>query len=717
MKKIIGILSFLCLTLVSAAQTPTVAATNVIFGNKYCSEVQVQWTNGNGAARIVIASEGAAVTSSPADNSFYLSSSTFSAGHLFSATEFVVYNGTGNSVTVTNLKKNTTYYFSVFEYNGGGTVFSYLRPGYPEASVTTENLTANFTVDDPYQCLRDNSVTFTPSVVRTGTGALSYSWRFGDGNTSNTQLPTHSYATKGLYDVQLTVSANQCEDVVVRKDTIAPDPDVSFILDPSIAGNSAEQCFLKPDGSLNTFEFLNTSFYDFLPTGFSNSIPTFYYGDGNQSLPNSNAPDHSYAQPGVYSVKLIVSSTFNNDVEFCTDSFEYTVTVRPRPIDTLLVELDSVMCLNNNSFDFDHNTLDASVVSTWTFGDGNSSIGNSATHSYNAIGKYYVKLEATDGIGCYDVYNDSIQVVPQPNNIIGMLDANYCEGDASVPLQAEIGGGDWLGDAVDASGVFTPNTLGTNEVRYAIEVDGCADTALLTTTVFERPFFELGNDTTLCRGTSFEKSITALGAAPLWSTGSTDTFTNVSSSGILWAQLTQGVCEYRDTINIGVIDAPSFNLGSDSTLCGGSFRNIDVSAPEATYSWSDGFLGPVRALTTSGTYQVTATNKCGEFSDEVELDFLPFACDIFVPNAFSPNGDGLNDIFRPTGNVVIKSMKIFNRWGEQVYEGRINNFGWNGIYKGQLAKSDHYFFMIRYEKPVPGGVEPLEANGHVFLMR
>lgn len=714
MRHLLFLLSTLCLALISAAQAPTVAATNVIFGTKYCSEVQVAWTNGNGASRIVIASEGAATTASPADNTFYLSNSTYGSGHLFSATEFVVYNGTGNSVTVTNLKKNTTYYFSVFEYNGGGTVFNYLRPGYPEASVTTENLTADFTIDDSYQCLRNNEMTFTPSVVRSGTGALSYSWRFGDGNTSTAQSPTHTYAARGLYDVELTVSANQCEDVVTKGDTVAPDPAVSFVLDPSFPDNTPEQCFLKPDGSPNFYEFLNTSFYDYLSTNFSKSLATWTFGDGVTRT--GNAADHTYLEPGVYPVKLVVESTFN-DIEFCVDSFERIVTVRPRPIDTLLVAFDSVMCLNNNSFDFDHNTADVSVVSTWSFGDGNSAIGNEVSHSYGAVGKYYIQLEATDGVGCYDVYNDSLEVVPQPNNIIGVLDASYCEGDMAVPLQADIGGGDWIGDAVDTDGLFVPNTLGVNEVRYAVEVDGCRDTALISTTVFERPFFELGNDTTLCVGTSFEKSITANGATPLWSTGSTDTFTEVNSSGILWAELSQGVCEHRDSITVGIIQAPEVNLGGDSTLCGGSFKNIDVSASEATYDWSDGFSGGVRTITTSGLYSVTVTNKCGTATDEIDLEFLPAACDIFVPNAFSPNGDGINDVFRPSGNVFIKSVKIFNRWGEMMYEGTPENFAWNGLYEGQLAKSDHYFFMIRYEKPVPGGIVPLEESGHVFLMR
>jgi len=717
MKKALGIIALLSMAIASAAQAPTVAASGILFGTKYCSEVNLTWTNGNGDSRIVIASEGAAVTTLPVDNNFYLSGSSYGAGHQFSATEYVVYNGTGTSVTVTNLTKNTTYYFSVFEYNGSGAVISYLTSSYPESSTTTENITADFSIDDPYQCENGNVFNFTPSVVRTGTGALSYSWRFGDGNTSTDQFPSHTYADYDIYNVELTISSTQCESVVVKNDTVAPKPDVSFILDPAVAGNTQQQCFLKPDGSDNYFKFSNTSSYGFLPTGFSFTEKKWDFGDGAVEFnTDDNFVDRTYPMPGVYTVRFTVGNSFN-DIEYCTDSFDMVVTVRPRPIDTLLVEIDSAMCLNNNNFQFDYQTTDATIASVWDFGDGNTGSGNTVDHSYSAVGKYYITLEATDGGGCYDIYGDSVIVVAQPNNTIGVLDPTYCEGDPSVQLTASIADGDWLGDGVNATGLFTPSMLGVNTVRYAVDVDGCEDTAQVSATIFARPVFELGNDTTICAGTSFEKNVLQGGATVRWSTGSTDSFTEVSSGGIVWAQLSQGGCTFRDSITVGIIQAPSFSLGNDSTLCGGSFRAIDVSAPEATYTWSDGFSGPARTLNTSGVYSVTVTNKCGSFTDEVDLNFLPFACDIFVPNAFSPNGDGLNDIFRPTGNVVIKSMKIFNRWGELLYENTPERFAWDGLYQGEIVKSDHYFFIIRYEKPGESGIEPLEVSGEVFLMR
>lgn len=717
MKKGVIFFMLLCLAFLSKAQTPTEASTNLVFGNKYCSEVNLSWDKGNGVSRIVIASKNTAVSVLPNNNTFYLPSSIFGNGHSFSATEFVVYNGTGNSVIVTNLEKNTTYFFAVFEYNGAGTVFNYLTTVYPESSTTTENIQADFVPNDAYQCENVNDFTFTPNVVQTGAGTLTYAWRFGDGTTSTAQVANHVYTVGGIYDVQLTVKSYQCETIVVKKDTVAPSPEVSFILDPAVTGNTAEQCFLKPDGSSNYFKFTNTSRYGFLPTGYSYTEKKWDFGDGQISFNiDDNFVNKTYLNPGVYTVRFTVDNTFN-DREYCTDSFEMEVIVRPRTIDTTKVIFDSAMCIDGNLFEFDHQTNDATVISLWNFGDGNAKTGNTVNHTYTAISKYYIQLEATDGAGCYDVYKDSLQVVPQPNNTIGSASSRFCEGDTPVQLEVTIPNGKWIGDAVNEQGVFTPTILGLNVLKYAVDVSGCRDTAELITTVYERPFFELGSDTTICQGDTFEKSVEKGSATILWSTGSTDSFSLVSKSGILWAELGNNGCVYRDSIIVRSIEAPMFDLGSDSTLCGGSFRQLDVSASDATYTWSDGFEGPLRLLDKSGKYGLTVTNKCGTFVDSVTLDFLPFACDIFIPNAFSPNGDGINDVFRPSGNVTIKSMKIYNRWGEQVYESSADDFSWNGYYMNELAKSDHYFFVILYEKPVPNGAEQLQSSGSVFLMR
>jgi hypothetical protein len=116
---------FTCTACVADSE-PTTASSGLNFTNISCTSIDLDWTSGNGSNRIVVASL-APITGTPTDQTDYTSNSTFSVGDIIAAGEFVVYNGTGNSVSVTGLSSNTTYYFTVFEYN-----------------VTTTNCTENY---------------------------------------------------------------------------------------------------------------------------------------------------------------------------------------------------------------------------------------------------------------------------------------------------------------------------------------------------------------------------------------------------------------------------------------------------------------------------------------------------------------------------------------------------------------------------------------------
>ena len=140
MRNLVFIVLFLTNLKIVQAQTPTLAASNLAVVSTYCSQTTLSWTNGNGNGRIVVASKGAANAITPANNSYYLANDSFGIGHAFSANQFVVYNGTGTSVVIDNLETNTTYYFAVFEFNGGGSVFNFRTSSYPEINVTTKNL-------------------------------------------------------------------------------------------------------------------------------------------------------------------------------------------------------------------------------------------------------------------------------------------------------------------------------------------------------------------------------------------------------------------------------------------------------------------------------------------------------------------------------------------------------------------------------------------------
>jgi gliding motility-associated-like protein len=123
---------------------------------------------------------------------------------------------------------------------------------------------------------------------------------------------------------------------------------------------------------------------------------------------------------------------------------------------------------------------------------------------------------------------------------------------------------------------------------------------------------------------------------------------------------------------------------------------------------------------TDYTITVTDSNSC-RVSSKVQVIVLCQGAKVFVPNTFSPNGDGANDIFfvQGTGLARIKSLRVFNRWGEVVFEKRdfaVNDpsIGWDGTFKGQKAAPDVYIYQLEV---FCENSEVIRTEGNVALIR
>jgi hypothetical protein len=124
---------------------PTVAASGLNFSGVTSSSLTLSWANGNGAKRIVLARQGSAVNFVPVDGTDYAANPSFGTGTNLSTGNFVLYNGSGTTVNISNLSVNTTYFFSVYEYNGANTSSNYRTSG-TTANRTTLNVAAEPTV-------------------------------------------------------------------------------------------------------------------------------------------------------------------------------------------------------------------------------------------------------------------------------------------------------------------------------------------------------------------------------------------------------------------------------------------------------------------------------------------------------------------------------------------------------------------------------------------
>jgi gliding motility-associated-like protein len=155
-----------------------------------------------------------------------------------------------------------------------------------------------------------------------------------------------------------------------------------------------------------------------------------------------------------------------------------------------------------------------------------------------------------------------------------------------------------------------------------------------------------------------------------------------------------------------------FDLGSDQPLCS-DYLVLRATFPGAAYLWQDGSFDSLYMAFEPGVYFVKlAVEGCFE-SDTIVLDECPVK--LWIPDAFTPNGDGLNDTFRPAGEGIEKfSMRIYDRWGKMVCETTSLEPGWDGTYKGEPSPDGTYVYMIITEE---AGGEIRQLQGTVVLLR
>ncbi|HRH58847.1 MAG TPA: gliding motility-associated C-terminal domain-containing protein, partial [Chitinophagales bacterium] len=188
-------------------------------------------------------------------------------------------------------------------------------------------------------------------------------------------------------------------------------------------------------------------------------------------------------------------------------------------------------------------------------------------------------------------------------------------------------------------------------------------------------------------------------------------------------------CDSTVLLNLIVDELPAIDAVTDKpTVNPGEQVQLGVTTTEQlSYNWTPANIlsdpsiqNPTAILTESTWFVVTATNgqtRCS-FTDSVFVELRELACskeNVFIPNAFTPNGDEVNDIFIPRSS-ILKSMKlvIVDRWGNQVFESNDLSIGWDGIYKGQPATEDSYGYYFIGEC---SRGEKITIKGNVTLLR
>ena len=288
-------------------------------------------------------------------------------------------------------------------------------------------------------------------------GAASFTWKFGDGDSSKFTQASHTYLTAGNYNVKLIgMSAKGCRVEQTKAIKVFPKPVPTFSAPTVCAG------LITP--------FTNTS------TGASNYLWNF--GDGGGSS-TANNPSYQYMNAGNYKVILTTISSDN-----CKEELTKTITVAPLPIPIFLVQ---DIC---TGVEVKPSNLSQGPITSqkWNFGDGNTDSSHSPSHSYAAAGIYTIKLKVNSGLGCSDSTSKTVLIYTKP--VIKISPDVTVNKGYSVQLLAS-GGTDYLwspGESLNDPLIANPIATPKQETRYTVRVMnafGCFDTASVNVSLVE----------------------------------------------------------------------------------------------------------------------------------------------------------------------------------------------------------------------------------------
>ena len=480
----------------------------------------------------------------------------------------------------------------------------------PNYITIAQGVVPAFKYSDPTVCRAPITISFTNN--STGPGNLSYSWSFGDGGSSTTNSPNHSYGANGNYHVTLIVSSDQgCVDSSSADLSIGK-VNTDFIVPPTICPKT-----------LITFQ--------------NNSSPRPI--SSSWSFSNGQTDNFQNAQT-IFSAGGSYTATLINTYAVCTDTLTKNITVRNAPVINFKAS-DTTKCQPILTTNFTNNTNASTYL--WNFGDGSTSTQTSPNHSYNNFGTYNVTLIAKDTAGCSDTLTKQAYIkIAKPTINFAGLPAKGCI-PATINFSANINSLDsvrtYLWDFGDGttSNAATPshiyNTMGTYAVKLTITTSsGCTETQTMAggVRVGTLPTAAFTSDlTTACANPGIKFINQSVNATEfLWefSDGTTSTakdpqhtFTDIGLISVTLTAINNG-CEIKTTKSDYVNILPSVSRFDYAPNCSNrlqyTFTDKSIQATSWNWSFGDGttYSGqnpPVHNFPADGSYNVSLTTTNG----------------------------------------------------------------------------------------------------------
>lgn len=385
---------------------------------------------------------------------------------------------------------------------------------------------------------------------------------------------------------------------------------------------------------------------------------------------NSTNNSLSVNQPGLYWAKAL------NGNCIYTDSI--VLQTFPKPI--LNLGNDTTICGNEQ---LTLNTLPNYAQYLWQNGSTSNQI------NVQSAGIYWVKIWNTEG--CLSQDSIIVSKKPFPQFTLGP-DKLVCENETVSYSFSIPGNYSWsTGSNLNSSSFTQPGS-------YWLKVshEGCSSLDTVVINHKPLPNLSLGNDSTLCAGSILVLNALNPGATYLWQDGSLNANYSVTSPGTYYVKVDLNGCLKKDTVKFQYLNPPLFNLGSDTMVCIGTKILLTGGNAQGTYTWQDQSLGQTFSVNSPGIYWLNVINKCGQLTDSIKI--VEGYCELLMPNAFTPNGDGKNDVFRIRYPQYYKKIRllVFNRSGVKLFETNDGSKGWDGRYNNQEQPSENYIWMIEY---------------------
>jgi gliding motility-associated-like protein len=493
-------------------------------------------------------------------------------------------------------------------------------------------------------------------------------WDFGDPasgyyNGAGIQQPTHLYSAPGTYSVSLIV--------VSGGDSIRLDTSIRVIT--PVSWDFGPDIYLceKGDTSLQ-----------------APAVPGATYQWNDDSL--SSAPVLKVSKTGVYTVKI--------DGCAVTDSIGIFISDKP---DIKLGD-DHVLCSGEVL------TLNAATQNgnyAWLLNGTPIPGGNQGQQATTSPGGEYIAVVTVPGCGTFsDTVNITYAAAAAPPFSLGP-DTLLCPKEV-FPLTATVNG-------ATAYHWSTGSTAGNIQVTQPglywafVTVSGACE-VVDTVEVNYRGDKNLDfHDTAICKGSTLILDADFGTGIYNWvsdppqrddqnQTGQSTYY--VYEPGLYKVTAQVGRCVYSDSLHVAFNDSLELDIGRDTSLCMDEAFLIHVKTNANSFAWQDGSTDPIYAVGDSGIYRVIAENGCGRDTASVHISRRVCECELTMPNAFTPNGDGLNENFRPLHPCKISDflLRIFDRYGTLVFQTTDPGRGWNGYYGSHPADTGTFIWMASY---------------------